>query len=226
MQIDFFPLVGAPDCQAHPLPDGCGNHEILIRAVINFFAYLALSFNALGALFALLTARSLFKVSGDAQDLMEEKYNLDGSIIGQLDQPDLQLLDTLQGTVDGLYRQVERQDHILKKHTGGLHGVITFILLGVVCFFIALILQVIESQPLKFWIPFVITVFTMAMLLAREERSHHTGMWAAVKSRIRGHTMMDAEKATSDAPRIIIPLHPPSTGTAPREGFNYGKTVP
>jgi hypothetical protein len=203
-----------------------GNHEILIRAVINFFAYLALSFDALGALFALLTARSLFKVSGDAQDLMEEKYNLDGSIIGQLDQPDLQLLDTLQSTVDSLYRQVERQDHILKKHTGGLQGVITFILLGVVCFFVALILQIIQSQPLKFWIPFIVIVFTMALILAREERGHHTGMWAAVKSRIRGHTMMDAEKAAPEAPRIIIPFRPLSPGTARRQGLASGRNFP
>ncbi|KAF7358657.1 hypothetical protein MSAN_01204500 [Mycena sanguinolenta] len=188
VQIGFFPLIAAPECDAQPQPSGCETHEILIRAIITFFSYLALSFDALGALFALLTARSLLGVSGAAQDLMEDKYNLDGLIIGQLNHRDFGQFTTLQTRLDSLYQGVDRQFHILKEHTGGLHGVISFILLGMICFFVALILQVIDGQQIQFWIPFVILVFTMAVFLLGKEKRHHTGMWARGKSWIRGRT--------------------------------------
>ncbi|KAJ7722328.1 hypothetical protein B0H16DRAFT_1600714 [Mycena metata] len=80
VQIGFFPLIGAPDCDADPTPDGCNTHTVFIRALINFFSYLALSFDGLGALFALLTARSLLQASSDIQDLMDDKHNIDGFI--------------------------------------------------------------------------------------------------------------------------------------------------
>ncbi|KAJ7461638.1 hypothetical protein FB451DRAFT_1371328, partial [Mycena latifolia] len=130
VQIGFFPLIGGPDCSADPQPAGCEAHSIFIRALINFFSYLALSFDALGALFALLTARSLLQASSDAEDLMDDKHNLDGFILGQVDHPDLQLFTGLRSKLDTLYGRVGRQHHILKTHTGGPYGVISFILLG------------------------------------------------------------------------------------------------
>ncbi|KAF7356253.1 hypothetical protein MVEN_00956800 [Mycena venus] len=199
VQIGFVPLIGAPDCQAQPQPDGCQSHEILIRGLIFFFAYLALSLDSLGALFALLTARALFKVSSDAQDLMEEKSALDGSIIGQLYQSDSQLFSSLQDSVDDLFQRVRRQDLILKRHAGGLHVVISFILLGMMCFFVGLILLVIQSQPLKFWIPFVIFVFTMAIIVAKEEKGHHPRMLMAARKAMKSWMgMPDANQSKKD----------------------------
>ncbi|KAJ6609972.1 hypothetical protein B0H10DRAFT_1954162 [Mycena sp. CBHHK59/15] len=86
---------------------------------------------------------------------MEDKYNLDGLIIGQLDRstPDSQLFMTLRDRTDSLFTAVDRQRHVMQKHTGGQYGVILFILLGIACFFVALILQVVNSQPAKFWVP-------------------------------------------------------------------------
>lgn len=204
MQIGFFPIISNPDCGAVPQPDGCGNHAIFIRAVINFFSYLALSFDALGALFALLTARSLLQVSSDAQDLMDDKYNLDGFILGQLDHLDSPMFPTLQKQSDSLYERVGRQDHIVQKHTGGAHGVIAFILLGMICFLVGLLLQVIQSQPLKFWIPFLILVATMGFILAGSEGRHHTGLrsraLAVWKNWIHGPSPInDVEKSDIEA---------------------------
>ncbi|KAF7356254.1 hypothetical protein MVEN_00956900 [Mycena venus] len=194
VQIGFVPLIGVPDCRSQPQPDGCNGHEILIRGLIFFFAYLALSLDALGALFALLTARALYQLSSDALDLVAEKYTLDGAIIQQLNRPDPQRWVSLQSSVDDLYNRVQRQDHYLRRHTG-LLVVISFIFFGMVCFFIGLILLVIQSQPLKFWVPFVLSVFTMVMILVHQELSHNTTrIWKAMEGWVRGVGIRDVEK--------------------------------
>ncbi|KAJ6594989.1 armadillo-type protein [Mycena sp. CBHHK59/15] len=114
---------------------------------------------------------------------MEDKYNLDGLIIGQLDRstPDSQLFMTLRDRTDSLFTAVDRQRHVMQKHTGGQYGVILFILLGIACFFVALILQVVNSQPAKFWVPLVLLVATMASILARNEGRNSPGLWPRLK---------------------------------------------
>ncbi|KAJ7176323.1 ankyrin repeat-containing domain protein [Mycena crocata] len=195
VQIGFFPLISNPDCGTDPQPRGCESHVVFIRAVVNFFSYLALSFDALGALFALLTARSLLRVSSQAQDLMDDKYNLDGYILGQLENPDAELLATLQDKTDDLYGKLKRLEHIIKTHTGGPHGVLGFIMLGMICFFVALVAQVVQSQPLKFWIPFVLSVAAMIITLGGNEKRHHTNIWEDMKEFIFSRTRVsDAEK--------------------------------
>ncbi|KAJ7793643.1 hypothetical protein B0H13DRAFT_2393622 [Mycena leptocephala] len=210
VQIGFFPIIGDPDCDTISQPGGCKAHEIFIRALINFFAYLALSFDALGALFALLTARSLVQVSGDAQDLMEDKYSLDGLILGQVEQLgplDKNMFEALSAKLKSLDLRVARQEHILVDHAGGGHGVISFILLGMICFFVALILQIIQSQPVKFWIPFVVLVFTMACMITRTEKRHHTGLWFRVRSWI------NVPSPEPDPEKAGVGLITPDTGT-------------
>lgn len=184
MQIGFFPIVSNPDCAANPQPDGCGTHSILIRAVINFFSYLALSLDVLGALFALLTARSLLLVSNDIQDLLDDKYILDGYIVGQLDDPDGELLHTLSIESGRIVNDMRMQQGNAGRRTKGQHGAISFILLGMLCLFLALLVEVIQSQPLKFWIPFVVLVATMSFVLGGNEIQHYPGMMSGMISRV------------------------------------------
>ncbi|KAJ7088090.1 hypothetical protein C8R44DRAFT_991158 [Mycena epipterygia] len=185
-QIGFVLIIGNPDCGGTPTPDGCDPHSRLLRNLANFLSYIALSFDTLGSLSSLLTARTLFYVGRRAQDLMDDKCTIDARIIAAKDDPARsRFFGTCIPNVQGLAQRVDKHSHIISHHTGGQRGVIYFIMLGILCFFAALILHVIASQPRGLWIPFIWCVILMATVLAWTENRAHPGMWPKLRTIIQ-----------------------------------------
>ena len=171
-------------------PDGA-------RRAIDFFSYCAISFDALGALFALVTARSLLKVANDANDIIQEKYHVDeamGIVIENLQEffigvrpVEAKLKDLAKETVPALitksenvFKRLRRLSHIADHHLGSNYEVLSIITCGMVFFFVSLIGFMINSQPLVVWLPTVIVVALTTSLLVWKEGNHHPGKFSAI----------------------------------------------
>ncbi|KAJ7724773.1 hypothetical protein B0H16DRAFT_1736521 [Mycena metata] len=89
VQIALVPIIGNPDCDSGTdVPStGCDSHSRLIRAIINFFSYLALSLDALGAFSALLTVQKLAQVSQNVQKLLDNKKGVEEATLEELESP-------------------------------------------------------------------------------------------------------------------------------------------
>jgi hypothetical protein len=106
---------------------------------------------------------------------MDDKSKVDEAIMGQQigrnftdsveRAPDLRLLWTLHRRAEGLISRVTSYKRHLRTRTSGQYAVISLILLGMVAFFTALILQVVITQSGAFWIPFVGLVAIMGIFL-------------------------------------------------------------
>ncbi|KAJ7456300.1 hypothetical protein B0H11DRAFT_227987 [Mycena galericulata] len=205
VQIGFIPVINSITCDATPPPpDGCDPHSRRLRNVTIFLSYIALSLDALGALFSLLTARTLLAVSSHGQDLLDEKFSLDELILGQKDVQTRRALEfnILSKTADSLFERVDRQRHIMRHHTGGQYGVISFILFGMIFFFAALILEVIIGQPRGLWIAFVICVFILAAILAWNERRANPRLWSKLVEWIRPKRREEDVEQEQESKRI------------------------
>ncbi|KAJ6460713.1 hypothetical protein DFH09DRAFT_590082 [Mycena vulgaris] len=170
LEIGFVALIESPNCGMDPLPDGCSPHSRLLRAVITFFSYFAISCDALSALFALLIARSFLQIGREGQDLVEDKFKLDAAIREQQTRTagvELRLWWILREQARDLDSQLASYSYSVDGRTRGQYTVISLILVGMATFFTALILQVITTQPAVFWIPFVTVVGTMANYLGQ-----------------------------------------------------------
>ncbi|KAJ7205168.1 armadillo-type protein [Mycena pura] len=200
VQIAFVPLVPNPDCGATPTPDGCDPHSRLLRNLIILFSYVALSFDTLGALFSLFTARKLLSVSSHAQDLLGKKATLEKKILrkkGFKSGSDLfQPIHAFATETETLLEQVHRHQHVMEQHTGGLRSVISFILAGMLFFFAALVIQMVISQPFELWIVFILAMTTMASVLGWSGKRTFPGVWVSVRRRIYSKTREVDEEAT------------------------------
>ena len=73
-------------------------------------------------------------------------------------------------------------DHDAKKHCAYNNTALLIIILGVVCFFVALIGFIINSQPTVVWLPTLVVVSVALFIVLRNENRHYTGRWAAISS--------------------------------------------
>ena len=73
-------------------------------------------------------------------------------------------------------------DHDVKKHCAYNNTALLIIILGVICFFVALIGFIINSQPTVVWLPTLVVVSIAIFIVLRNENRHHTGRWGAVSS--------------------------------------------
>ncbi|KAJ7088088.1 hypothetical protein C8R44DRAFT_751923 [Mycena epipterygia] len=168
LQIGFIPIIGNPDCHTTPTPDGCDSHSQLLRHVMTLLSYVALSSDALGALLSLLTVRRLDDAVSRTERLMEQKKKLDDDIVAKVIQT-FEISDQIPKTIQHLSTQVDRHTSFMEFYTRGQRGVVSFIMLGMLCFFAALIIQVVISQPRAIWITFILAVSIMASILLWEE---------------------------------------------------------
>jgi hypothetical protein len=163
-------------------------------------SYLGLAFVTLGGLFSLLTARTLLEVTNHTQDLIDKKYSLDEKILSQRAVAACEartgVFKTCAAAAQALLRRLERHRHIIDHHLGGQSVVISFILLGMLCFFVALIFQVIVTQPPRLWIPFILLVILMSGLLAWKEARTHPQLLTYISSRAG----LDADHEGGDIP--------------------------
>ncbi|KAJ7896280.1 hypothetical protein B0H14DRAFT_2678923 [Mycena olivaceomarginata] len=176
-QIAFVQiLIADPICVAL-FPNDCGSHSPFLRDVVIFLTYIALSFEILGALSSLLTARRLMDLSSHARALLEAKNTLEKSI-GSQPRGDIRSdeLMAYQRETDTLFTAM--RNHISRRnHTSsGLQGVVFFIFFGLVCFFAALIFEVVISQPENLSIPFGLCVAVMVTVLGFIEKRAHPGL--------------------------------------------------
>jgi hypothetical protein len=215
IQLALVANVGHLDCDIIPTPNGCHPHLHLLRNISIFFAYTALSADTSGALSALLIARTLFGVANVAQDLLDEKRTLDTFIFQQMSilEPKLGLdhhrtprsrtqerkkaygeFKVCHEEAERLFGRVERHKHIMKKHTGGQSGVISFIVFGILFFFVALLFQVVvevvTSQLAGLWITLIVCVAVMGGVLVWREKRAHPRLWDAL-----GHAHGDEKLA-------------------------------
>lgn len=202
VEIGFIVVVGNPDCDTSPTPAGCDPHSILLRNLVIFLSYVALSFDSLGAIFSLLAARTLLDVNKRSQDLLDAKHSLGDSILrlgttndhGPTTSASAQKPTTSTAASDAfepcrqeaqaLLERILRHRHLIEHHTGGRRIVISFILLGMQSLFAAVILRVITTQPRVLSVPLVICIAGMVGTLAWNEKRAHPRVWANLKGRL------------------------------------------
>lgn len=185
---------------------GCDPYSLFLLNLVIFFSYLGLAFATLGALSALLTARTLLEVSSHAQDLMDQKYSLDEMILGQrgvdAGPRRTQVFDTCRRTGNDLFEEVDRHRHVRKHHASGQFGVISFILLGAIFFFSALIFWVVHTQSRRLWIPFTLIVGLMVVTLVGNEIRTHPRLLSCWTTR-SAHS--DPESDRHVCPKLLHP---------------------
>lgn len=187
VQIGFVAIIGNPDCVATPTPSGCDAHSRFLRNLIFFLSYLALAFDIWGALFSLLIARRRLEVANQAQELLGQKSSLEERILDQSGvangQARTNAFKACTEPAQVLLTQLERHRHIIENHIGSQFAAISFIGLGMLCFFAALTFQVITTQPRRLWITFILLVTPMAGLLAWNEIRTHPRLLTYMSSR-------------------------------------------
>jgi hypothetical protein len=174
--------VAAPICAS---PDECGPHSALLLRIIIFSTYISLSFEIIGALSSLLTAKRLVDLSNRARGLMETKSTLEKLIAKQM-RPEAsnsrtKELMACRTNMGALFEAIESHVHDKKHSSSGLRSVILLILLGMVCFFAALIFEVVMSQPKGLWITFIWCLALMGIVLVWIEKRAHPRLWRALR---------------------------------------------
>ncbi|KAJ7933016.1 armadillo-type protein [Mycena leptocephala] len=183
-QIAFVQVVGAaPICASS---DECGPHSALLLKIIIFSTYISLSFEIIGALSSLLTAKRLVDLSTRARGLMETKSTLEKLIAKQM-RPEAsnsrtKELMACRTNMGALFEAIESHVHDKKHSSSGLQSVILLILLGMVCFFAALIFEVVMSQPKELWIAFILCLALMGLVLVWIEKRAHPRLWRALRA--------------------------------------------
>ncbi|KAF7365664.1 hypothetical protein MVEN_00440000 [Mycena venus] len=220
-QIAFVQVVGAaPICAS---PDECGPHSALLLMIVIFSTYISLSFEIIGALSSLLTAKRLVDLNSHARGLMETKSTLEKLIVKQMrteaSNSRTKELMACRTNMGALFEAIESHVHDRKHSSSGLQGVILMILLGMVCFFAALILELVISQPKGLWITFILCLALMGLVLVWIEKRAHPRLWRALRG-ARG----DEESAIGESNHLVMDELSMNDRTETRE-FNLRESV-
>ena len=158
-------------------------------AAFNVFSFGALTLDVLGAVFALTSARTLFKTVNKA---CEAKFNISIVVWDTFDEiwkfyqvpgsdkdSDLaslwlpELGTTCRILKEGLLRLV----YIMEHHLDANYGILTVITAGVVFFFVSLFIFMITTQRVVMWVPTVVLAALVMVWLLLEELHHNPDIW-------------------------------------------------
>lgn len=161
-------------------------------AAFNVFSFGALTLDVLGAVFALTSARTLFKTVNKANNACEAKFNISIVVWDTLDEiwkfyqvpgsdkdSDLaslwlpELGTTCRILKEGLLRLV----YIMEHHLDANYGILTVITAGVVFFFVSLFIFMITTQRVVMWVPTVVLAALVMVWLLLEELHHNSDIW-------------------------------------------------
>jgi hypothetical protein len=116
---------------------------------------------------------------------MEKKYSLENAIAKDLrakaSSGRFEELANRQQDTATLFQAIDRHIHHREHSSGGLYGVICFILFGMLGFFAALIFDVFINQNDGVRITFIICVAIMAIALGWIEKRAHSQVWDKVR---------------------------------------------
>ena len=176
----------------------------ILMILINTFAFCGVSFDALGALFALWTFRSLFLTISRIEKTVLEKQNLSAKIHLTLDtfrktasslpgppgRPQVEALANLfadfQQTSAKRHREARGLVHLIDDHLSVQEDSVALLTIaaGLLFFFISSFFLILSTQPLSVWVSTTMVVLATFLILNTYLGRQRPGLWRSITRKI------------------------------------------
>jgi hypothetical protein len=147
----------------------------------------------IGAVFALTSARILFRMANNANTVYEAIDKATSMIWHSLNatrknsvpgsrKTHLTTLSALGTSCQNLCDNLRRLTYVIDYKLGGNCGVLTVIFAGMVFFFVSLFIFIIATHPVVVWVPLVVLVGVTAVGLLVKELRCNPSVWKGMPS--------------------------------------------